>query len=225
MLDTLLDPRADTRRANLKRVSELDKAVTAYDPDDLLGGWNHGYACCISCQNGSLLELERHEEVEWDQRRKRHWPTSKKVTYTARYISAKGDILHELDFSRRGKWLDRIKRLWSLKMDLVSKTKVAKLITSGTYDITIPGTTVVHTSGEYAIVRCDTVRATQQLSAGTIWCTRGSVHAKKYTERGFYIIYKAGIRYAGYCSGECKNDKNQAIEIPAELVKFCRPNW
>lgn len=208
---------AQERKERRKAAAAIELAKTACDPDDMLRGYGHGYACRIDCQDGITLTLERIEEVDWGRRYKPgRWPESTKITYRARLYSRRFDLLKECTFSRRGKWLQAIAHIWSLKLDLMSKTKLQKMLTVGRYDASLPGQKVVMIAAPWIVVRLTTCQAAQLISIGTIWCTKQQNHAKTYVSQGLYVIYRDGIRYALYCPAtrESRDGRNEDVPLP-----------
>jgi hypothetical protein len=214
------------RKYNRTYAENFGLAATAYDPDDMLRGYGHGYGCRINCQDGLTLLLKRKEDVTWGNRYKPgRYPESKTVTYIATLYSRKYDLLKTTSFSRRGKWLESIRKGWSLRFDLISKTKAAKLISHGKLPNDLTGiATTVHHDDEWTIVKAESAIGVQQLSAGTLWCTRQRKFADRYFRNGFYVAYRNGHRYAAVSENECKNAKNEDVLLPPLFQRLIRLN-
>lgn len=56
--------------------------------------------------DGGCVATERCEDVEWDDRR--HWPTSREVTYSSTCYSPSGATVGKVDHDRRGAWQARV---------------------------------------------------------------------------------------------------------------------
>jgi hypothetical protein len=57
---------------------------------------------------GQVIVFDRQESTTWGPYGSSHWPESKSVSYLATLYAADGTPIATTEFSRRGKWLDRV---------------------------------------------------------------------------------------------------------------------
>ncbi len=94
------------RKGNRETIARAHRATAYSDINDRLGGYGHGYSVAVHITDGRCILINRHEDVQWGDNPRRHWPTSRSTSYSATLYSAQRDVVATRQFAARtGDWL------------------------------------------------------------------------------------------------------------------------